>query len=53
MENSLIGKLVGGHPNIDSIRSWAGAKWKRMRHMDVIALPNGFFQFSFNNSEDP
>ncbi|KAH9311824.1 hypothetical protein KI387_026859, partial [Taxus chinensis] len=53
MENALIGKMVGRRPNIDSIISWFILKWKPKGHMDVTALSNRFFLFSFNNSKDP
>lgn len=46
---SLIKKIHEARPNIDDIRRWAKFKWKLQGNLYMIALPNNYMLFVFNN----
>ncbi|XP_057841230.2 uncharacterized protein LOC131050928 [Cryptomeria japonica] len=49
---TLIGKFSGPRPNIDVVRVFASRRWKLKGHVDISALPRGFFSFVFSYVED-
>lgn len=52
MELVLVGNFVGPRPNIESVREWVAQKWKGKGQIDVVAMGNKFFSFSFVCDED-
>ncbi|XP_059068306.1 uncharacterized protein LOC131858857 [Cryptomeria japonica] len=51
MAFTLVGKFVGPRPNIENVRVFAKNKWHLKGQVDILALPKGFFAFSFSCSE--
>lgn len=48
----LVGKFIGPRPNIEAVRDSVSRKWKGKGQIDVVAMSNGFFSFSFACEED-
>lgn len=52
MALSLVGKFMGPRPNIETIKEFVRKKWGLKGQVEVVALPKGFFSFSFSCEED-
>ncbi|GLJ30473.1 hypothetical protein SUGI_0603150 [Cryptomeria japonica] len=50
--NSLVGKFCTNHPNVDVVRRWMGQRWNLGGKVEVVAMLNNFFLFSFSNPND-
>lgn len=52
MENALVGKFMGSHPNISCLHEWVVVRWAIKGSVLVSVLPNGTFCFSLFPNED-
>lgn len=52
MEQSLVGKFLGPHTNIELVCNLIRNQWHLKGHVQVEALAKGFFSFSFTCDED-
>lgn len=48
----LVGNVPGARPNIDDIRRWVRTHWATKGAVEVMAMANQHFMFSFSNQED-
>ncbi|XP_059064686.1 uncharacterized protein LOC131856780 [Cryptomeria japonica] len=52
MSNSLVGKFMGPHTNIEIVRAYVKWKWALKGNVEISALPKGLLSFTFSCEED-
>jgi hypothetical protein len=52
MDFTLVGKILGARPVLDSLRKMVKSKWALRGEVDIAPMQNGFLLFNFNCKED-